>query len=355
MSNVTLRSLVKRFGDTVAVDNVDLEIESGSFTTLLGPSGCGKTTTLRLISGFIEPDEGDILIGGVSQKGVPPNRRATSIVFQDYAIFPHMTVFNNVAYGPRAHRFRKKDVRQRVNETLLLLGMEGLGDRYANQLSGGQQQRVAVARSVVLKPQVLLMDEPLSNLDAKLRDAVARELKQLQRQVGITTIYVTHDQTEALSMSDYIAVMNDGRIEQWGSPLEIYYEPQTKFVADFIGKANFIPAVIKDLQDDQCILEFGKGRILTCDAAVASHCRKGDEVEVMLRPHAISITDEAENESGIPGVVRERMFYGASARYWVEVDSNVLALNQKISPSSVLYDGRVQIMIDSEWIRLFRK
>lgn len=353
MSNVSLRSLVKRFGETVAVDNVNLEIESGSFTTLLGPSGCGKTTSLRLISGFLEPDGGDILIGGRSLNGVPPDKRPTSIVFQDYAIFPHMTVFNNVAYGLRAQRVRRKEIDERVAATLDLLGMRGLDDRYANQLSGGQQQRVALARSLVLQPEVLLMDEPLSNLDAKLRGSVSREFKELQRKVGITTIYVTHDQTEALSMSNKIAVMNNGQVEQWGSPFEIYYEPKSKFVADFIGKANFVPAVVEDVREDQWVLRFGNQRRLTLKGNNGTAWTTGSDVVMMLRPEAIGIAEKGSGGGQVPAVVKERMFYGSNVSYWVEMDSEILVVHQEISPTSPIHQGEVELAFNPDWIKVF--
>jgi ABC-type Fe3+/spermidine/putrescine transport system ATPase subunit len=238
--DVELSSIVKNYGAVRAVDGFSLPVPRGSFTTLLGPSGCGKTTLLRIIAGFFEPDGGWVRIGGKDQRGIPPEKRDTGMVFQDYALFPHMSARENLAYGLR---IRKLDAAARNREIARIAEILGLGDllnRYPGELSGGQQQRLALGRAVILKPRLLLMDEPLSNLDAKLRLRVRTELKDIQRRLGITTIYVTHDQEEALSLSDYVAVMNRGRLEQAGSPEEVYYSPASAFAADFSGPANFV-------------------------------------------------------------------------------------------------------------------
>src|SRR5918911_5294371 len=239
-AHVRLVHLTKRFpgGQAAAVDDVCLDIPRGSFTTLLGPSGCGKTTTLRIIAGFYEPDQGDIFIAGRRVNDVPVHRRKTAMVFQDYALFPHMRVADNVGYGLRLARVPKDALAKRVRNTLEFLGLRGLEGRFPSQLSGGQQQRVALARALVMNPEVLLLDEPLSNLDAKLRVAIRDELTSIQRQLGITTIYVTHDQDEALAMSDWVAVMNKGHVIQWGTPWEVYYAPRTPFMADFLGSVH---------------------------------------------------------------------------------------------------------------------
>src|SRR6266496_3103269 len=241
-AHVRVVNLVKRFpgAAAAAVDNVSLEIPRASFTTLLGPSGCGKTTTLRMIAGFYEPDSGDIFIGPRRVNDVAVHRRKTAMVFQDYALFPHMSVEENVGYGPRLAGVGKDAAHKRVRETLEFLALTGLERRYPNQLSGGQQQRVALARALVMNPEVLLLDEPLSNLDARLRVSIRAELISIQRQLEITTIYVTHDQEEALAMSDWIAVMNGGRVIQYGTPWEIYYQPRTSFMADFVGAVNLV-------------------------------------------------------------------------------------------------------------------
>jgi ABC-type Fe3+/spermidine/putrescine transport system ATPase subunit len=237
--DVELCRLTKRYGKVTAVDNFSLQVPQGSFTTLLGPSGCGKTTLLRIIAGFFEPDSGEVFITGKNQKGIAPEERSAGIVFQDYALFPHMTSEENLAYGLNIRRVKKNIIREEVERIARLLGLEDLLERYPGELSGGQQQRLALGRAVILKPRVLLMDEPLSSLDAKLRLKVREELKEIQKRLGITTIYVTHDQEEALSLSDYIAVMHNGALEQFGSPREVYNAPANAFAADFSGPANF--------------------------------------------------------------------------------------------------------------------
>jgi ABC-type Fe3+/spermidine/putrescine transport system ATPase subunit len=238
--DVDLRDVTKRFDDVVAVDSIDLAIRRGEFLSLLGPSGCGKTTTLRLIAGFEQPDSGEILIGGSNVAGLPPYKRDVNTVFQSYALFPHLNVLDNVAYGLRQRGLRKSVREAQAREVLKLVRLPQVAERKPRQLSGGQQQRVALARALVMKPRVLLLDEPLGALDLKVRKELQIELKQIQREVGITFVYVTHDQEEALAMSDRVAVMNEGRIEQLAPPREIYDAPTTRFVADFIGDTNFI-------------------------------------------------------------------------------------------------------------------
>jgi ABC-type Fe3+/spermidine/putrescine transport system ATPase subunit len=238
--DVELSSITKTYGALKAVDGFSLPVPRGSFTTLLGPSGCGKTTLLRIIAGFFEPDSGQVKIGGKDQRGIAPEKRDAGMVFQDYALFPHMSARENLAYGLRIRKLDRPARDREIARTAEILGLEGLLDRYPGELSGGQQQRLALGRAVILKPRLLLMDEPLSNLDAKLRLRVRTELKDIQRRLGITTIYVTHDQEEALSLSDYIAVMNKGRLEQAGTPEEVYYSPASAFAADFSGPANFV-------------------------------------------------------------------------------------------------------------------
>jgi ABC-type Fe3+/spermidine/putrescine transport system ATPase subunit len=238
--DVELKSVTKNYAAFRAVDNFSLSVRKGSFTTLHGPSGCGKTPLLRIIAGFYECDGGAVFIGGKDQRGIPPEKRSAGIVFQDYALFPHMTVEENLAYGLRVRKADAGTRKEAVQKTADSLGLGELLGRYPGELSGGQQQRLALGRALILKPKILLMDEPLSNLDAKLRFRVREELKDIQRNLGITTIYVTHDQEEALSLSDYIAVMNNGRLEQTGTPWEVYNTPRTAFAADFTGPANFI-------------------------------------------------------------------------------------------------------------------
>jgi ABC-type Fe3+/spermidine/putrescine transport system ATPase subunit len=238
--DIEFDSVTKNYGPVKAVDNFSLKVERGSFTTLLGPSGCGKTTLLRITAGFFDCDGGNVLIAGINQRGIPPEKRSTGIVFQDYALFPHMSAAENLAYGLKIRKMAAGAIKDEVERTAETLGLGGLLNRYPGELSGGQQQRLALGRVIILKPRILLMDEPLSSLDAKLRLRVREELKDIQQKLGITTLYVTHDQEEALSLSDYIAVMNNGRLEQAGTPRELYDFPRTAFAADFTGPANFI-------------------------------------------------------------------------------------------------------------------
>ena len=230
-----LKNINKFFGANQVIHDVSFQVKKGDFVTLLGPSGCGKTTILRMIAGFYEPDSGEIHLAGRQIERIPPYARNTAMVFQEYALFPHMSVYENVSYGLRVRHRPETEIREKVGEALTLMQLSGLEDRYPNQMSGGQQQRVAVARALVMQPDVLLLDEPLSNLDAKLRESVRVELRSIQQQMGLTTIYVTHDQQEALSMSDSIIIMKDGYLHQQGGPHDIYFEPRTPFVADFIG------------------------------------------------------------------------------------------------------------------------
>ncbi len=245
MADLKLKDLTKHFGSTVAVDRINLTVASGELVAFLGPSGCGKTTTLRMIAGFVEPTSGNVLVQGQEITNLPPNRRDMGMVFQSYALFPHMTVNQNVAFGLHARRVPRAAVQSRISDSLNLVGLTNLGDRYPRQLSGGQQQRVALARILALRPKLLLFDEPLSNLDAKLRVQMRHEIRRLQKEVGITALFVTHDQEEAMTIADRIVVMNEGRIEQEGPPADVYDFPKTRFVADFIGTANMFAGQVR--------------------------------------------------------------------------------------------------------------
>jgi len=316
----------KSFGSTLAVDDLDLVIARGSFTTLLGPSGCGKTTTLRMLAGFYEPDAGEILIDGVRQNEVPPNRRNVSIVFQDYALFPHMTVLQNVSYGLKLRRVETSERERRVARVLEFLGLDALGARHPHELSGGQQQRVALGRSIVMEPAVLLMDEPLSNLDAKLRIRVRAELKEIQRVLGITTVYVTHDQDEALSLSDMVAVMADGQLQQYSDPWRLYQAPVNRFVADFVGYANVIPGRVERAADGtaEVALATRADAPLRC-LDPAGRAQAGRDVGVMVRPEWFTVTgaDAARTTAGgltFEAEVRATSYLGAFARAWVDVE-----------------------------------
>jgi len=279
---VELKHVGKRYGDTQVLKDVNIEIEQGKFYTLLGPSGSGKTTILRAIAGFLDVSEGEVLFDGKRINDVPANQRKVNTVFQDYALFPHLNVFDNVAFGLRLHRMSKETIKTKVTDALKMVRLQGYADREISDLSGGQQQRVAIARAIVLEPQVLLLDEPLSALDAKLRKDMQYELRELQERLGITFLFVTHDQEEALALSDEIFVMNDGQVQQSGTPVDIYDEPVNHFVADFIGESNIIQGhMIKDF-----LVEFNGKQFECADAGM----RPNEPVEVVLRPEDLDIT-----------------------------------------------------------------
>ncbi|HET8599068.1 MAG TPA: ABC transporter ATP-binding protein [Segeticoccus sp.] len=299
-----------------AVQNLDLTIGAGEFFSLLGPSGCGKTTTLRMIAGFEEATEGRVLLYGQDVTTTPPNKRDVNMVFQSYALFPHMDIFSNVAFGLRRHKVPKEEIRARVQEALEMVEMGDLGKRRPTQLSGGQQQRVALARALVNRPRALLLDEPLGALDLKLRQTMQIELKRIQREVGITFVYVTHDQGEALTMSDRVAVMNRGRIEQLGTPEEIYERPATKFTAGFIGTSNILAGQVDRLDGDHAVLDYGdSGRVLVPRRLPVA---TGDRIELTVRPEKISLVDEPlPRGCALRGSVKEVVYLGTSTNYTV--------------------------------------
>ncbi|MDK2914541.1 MAG: thiamine transport system ATP-binding protein [Thermococcaceae archaeon] len=288
---------IKKAWEDFKLEINDLRVKDGEFLTLLGPSGCGKTTTLRIIAGFEKPDSGEILFDGKSVNELPPYERGIGIVFQDYALFPHMSVFKNVAFGLEMRRLPKAEIERRVKWALELVGLKGFENRYPEQLSGGQQQRVALARALVVEPQVLLLDEPLSNLDAKIRERLRGEIRRIQRELGITTIYVTHDQEEAMAISDRIAVMNVGKLEQVGSPLELYYRPKTEFVARFLGLSN--------------ILELEARNGVACAGKLCFPVEREGRVRIFFRPESVVIEsgDDAEilDYELLPGRIRLRL------------------------------------------------
>ena len=318
MSRVLLKGVKKSFGDFVALHELDLEIREGEFLTLLGPSGCGKTTTLRLIAGFIEPTLGNILLGDEDVTQVAPQHREIGMVFQDYALFPHMTIAENIGFGLKERRYPKQDINDRVEELLDLIRLPEVHDRYPAEVSGGQQQRIAVARAVAYPPKVLLMDEPLGALDLKLRETMQIELRRIQQELAITTVYVTHDQTEAMNMSDRIVVMNSGRIEQMGGAEEIYNEPSTRFVADFVGQINLFDA--KGYEP-----ETGRIRLNDLDQTVhvpVNLVASGKSLSIGVRPEDISLNDSVEPSSSmnrLDGIISGRTFAGNLTRLFVDV------------------------------------
>jgi len=322
--DVKLVDVVKKFGDAVAVDHIDLEVRNGEFFSLLGPSGCGKTTTLRMIGGFELPSAGKILLGDRDITAEPPERRPVNMVFQSYALFPHLTVFENVAFGLRRRKTPDDEVRHRVGHALELVRLGGYDRRKPDQLSGGQQQRVALARALVNRPRVLLLDEPLGALDLKLRRQLQTELKRVQLEVGITFVYVTHDQEEALALSDRIAVMDGGRVEQVGTPEELYDAPRTLFVAGFIGTSNLLPGTVESVDgaDAVVVLESG-ARCL----ARANGRQGGDPVDVAVRPECIVLgrDDPASPDEGpsLRGEIRQSAYLGTSVNHLVATDGGV--------------------------------
>ena len=328
--SVRLHGVTKRFGDATAVDRIDLDVHSGEFLSLLGPSGCGKTTLLRMIAGFEQPDAGDILVGGTSVLRTPPHKRPVNTVFQSYALFPHMTVAENVAYGLRQKRVPRAEIAQRVRDALELSRMGSFADRSPQKLSGGQQQRVAIARALVNRPRVLLLDEPMSALDRKLREEMQIELKLLQRQLGITFVFVTHDQQEALSMSDRIVVMQGGHIEQLGGTEEIYTNPATAFVAGFIGKQNFIDAAVQP--DGALLAADGVVSAAHADALLRHSARPGEHVRAAVRAEAIAVTASQPTGSALPGTLAGISFLGDAIQYVVVTDSG-LELISRVAPS----------------------
>ncbi len=327
MVTVELVNITKRFGKVIAADHITLEIKDGEFFTLLGPSGCGKTTTLRIIAGLEKPDEGRVYFDGNDITDLPPYKRNTGMVFQNYALWPHMTVFENIAYGLKIRGLPKHEIRRRVNEVLELVKLKGLENRYPNQLSGGQQQRVALARALVVQPKVLLLDEPLSNLDARLRIEMREELKKLQKKLGITTIYVTHDQEEAMVISDRVAVMKEGKIMQVGAPQEVYRRPKNLFVATFLGRCSLIEGIVHDIKEDVVFVRYGKNRLIKgILPATDIKIKKGDEVYAILRPEDFALEGKSE-DNVFEGIVEWKSFVGSYNQLRVNVEGRSILVN----------------------------
>ena len=340
MASVELRGLTKRYATTPVVDNVSLRVEHGLLVCLLGPSGCGKTTTLRLIAGFVEPSEGEIQVGDrvVSSpaRTLPPEQRNMSMIFQSYALWPHMTVAENVAYGLNLRKLDRATIKRKVNDILATTRLDPLADRYPGELSGGQQQRVSLARALVVEPETLLLDEPLSNLDANLREEMRFEVRRLHDQYRYTTVYVTHDQSEAMTTADLIAVMNAGKIEQLGSPEEIYYRPRSEFVARFIGSSN----VMRGTALDPTTVEIG-GVPLRC---VGEASTPGRDTPVSVRQHDIRMhtAKPSETDNVVPATVIRQVFLGSNRDYMVEINGGaqlrvLTQADQSVAPGSAVW------------------
>jgi spermidine/putrescine transport system ATP-binding protein len=350
---IELVGLVKTFtahGEEIpAVRGVDLSIAESEFFSMLGPSGCGKTTTMRMIAGFDEPTAGEVYLHGANVVGIPPNRRDVNIVFQSYALFPHMNVFENVAFGLRRKGLPKPEIAQRVGEMLAIVDLTGREKRRPRELSGGQQQRVALARALVNRPSALLLDEPLAALDLKLRQAMQVELKRIQREVGITFVYVTHDQGEALTMSDRIAVMSDGRIEQLGTPREIYEHPATRFVAGFIGTSNVLSGTISEIVGPHAVIRYGPEERVIVPVQGRRDVAAGGALEVTVRPEKIGIRADKPNGDGcaVQGTVTEVVYLGTATNYNVKTSTgaDVVVFTQNTSSAD-----DIAVRGDSVWL-----
>jgi iron(III) transport system ATP-binding protein len=354
MIDVTLESVSKRFargGDTAAVDDVDIHISAGEFFTLLGPSGCGKTTTLRMVAGFYFPTSGRIMFGSEDVTRKPPNKRDTGMVFQNYALFPHLTVAQNVGYGLRIRKVKRAEARRRVEEALEQVHLGGYGDRRIDELSGGQQQRVALARALVIRPRTLLLDEPLSNLDAKLREETRSEIRRIQRDAGITSLYVTHDQAEAMAMSDRIAVMESGRVQQIGSPHEIYHRPANTFVARFIGRSNVLGLPVTAATEDSVDVRLPDGGRRTVPAPIGHGLTPSAEALVSIRPEHIDLTSPEDPEASV-GRITELEFTGMATNLTVDVQGEELMVAAVHVPGGLAVGDRVGVLLpgDRMWV-----
>ena len=355
-SSVEFISITKKFsshdgtGEFTAVNSINLEIKDGELTTLLGPSGCGKTTTLRMLAGFENPSSGEILLGGKSIVNTPPNKRDISMMFQSYALFPHLTIYENICYGLRLKKLQKSELQDRTKKVLELMQLGGMENRFPSQVSGGQQQRVALARAIVIEPRVLLFDEPLSNLDAKLREYMRDELRKLQQRLGITSLYVTHDQTEAMAISDKIVIMDKGNIVQEGTPKEIYEFPNTKFVANFIGKSNFIECKVLGKENGNIVVEINGTAVKIPKPGKASP-NIGSSATMAVRPESIRLSKKDE---GFEGIINEATYYGNKVEYVVSMNGLKIVVENYNPQFTGIFtkDENIKINFDLECVRL---
>jgi len=346
--HLVIKNLYKNFGKNEVLHNINLEIEKGLFTTFLGPSGCGKTTLLRIIAGFYEVEKGTIQIGGQIINDVPTHLRNTTMVFQDYALFPHLSIKANICYGLEIKKMDKKTIKERLDKTVSYLDIGNLLERFPSQLSGGQQQRVALARALVMEPEVLLLDEPLSNLDAKLRVNIRAELRQLQKKLGITTIYVTHDQGEALALSDRIAVINNGRILQYASSQDIYFLPADEFTAGFVGTTNIIDGIVT-ADGEKAFFSIQNYRI-----EISPEYNAGAG-KLCVRPEMIEITDKNDRRSNIiHGKIINNIFEGSSVRYWIEALGSIFIVDQYNPGYKEILTGDIYLYFNPEKLHVLK-
>jgi len=354
--SVALEHVTKKFKDVkgkkdvIAVNDSDFVIEPGELVTLLGPSGCGKTTTLRMIAGFELPTEGNIFIGGEEVTMLPPNKRDTATMFQSYGLFPHMTVFDNVAYGLKLRKIDHAEIEKRVNETLALVGLADYGDRAPSKLSGGQQQRVALARSLIVTPSVLLLDEPLSNLDALLREQMRVEIRRIQKELGITAVYVTHDRVEAMSLSDRVVVMKDGYVRQIGSPSEIYEDPNSRFVAGFVGKAAFFPVQVVKKEGKAFLCQLGSTEVSI--ERFAEDVKVGSDAVLMARPESLRVVEKGKGK--IDGKVKMNVYLGHSLEAFINTSFGEVLVQIDDPHAKKVYAEGEEVSIDftSDRVRL---
>jgi putative spermidine/putrescine transport system ATP-binding protein len=349
VTELELKHLKKRFGDVVAVKGVDLKVQAGSLVALLGPSGCGKTTTLRMIAGLEQPSEGEILFNGQSVLAIPTDKRNIGMVFQRYVLFPHMNVERNVDFGLRMRGLDKSDIAKRVAEVLDIVQLKGFEKRFPSQLSGGQQQRVAIARTVITNPRVMLMDEPLSNLDAKLREEMRAFITKLQKQLGITTLFVTHDQVEAIELADQIGVMFDGNLEQFGTPEEIFNRPRTPRIADFMGATNLIKGTLVKKETSESLLETPLKTFRVGHVAMQS---VGIRVTATIRPEHIEFTDHPNAENSFTAKILEAVYYGGIVNYKVQSGELTLQIKDR-STRRFLVGEEVRILLAKEHLWIF--
>ena len=356
-SSVEFKNITKKFrshdgtGELTAVNAISLNIRDGELTTLLGPSGCGKTTTLRMLAGFENPSSGEILLGGKSIVDTPPNKRDISMMFQSYALFPHLSIYENICYGLKLKKLKDSELQDRTNKVIELMQLGGMENRYPAQVSGGQQQRVALARAIVIEPRVLLFDEPLSNLDAKLREYMRDELRSLQQRLGITSLYVTHDQTEAMAISDRIVIMDKGDIVQEGTPKEIYEFPKTKFIANFIGKSNFIDCKVLGKEIDGLVVEL-KDKVIKIEKPGKIELEGSNEATLSVRPESIRLSKE--NEGTFKGNISYATYYGNKVEYVVDMHgTKIIVENYNPQCTGIFSEGdAIGIDFDLDCVRV---